>query len=48
MEEKTTEYDKYQLMWEALKGILIGKFNNTQDIIYLDILEIMQKFEKVE
>lgn len=42
------EYEKYQLMWESLIGVLVGKFNKTQDTIYLDIIEIMRKFEKIK
>lgn len=40
-------YEKEKEKREALKHILIGKFNSTQDTIYLDILtDIMQPLEK--
>lgn len=40
-------YEKEKGKLEALKHIFIGKFNSTQDTIYLDILtDIMQPLEK--
>ena len=48
MKDEIKEYEKYQLMWEALIGVLLGKFNQTQDTIYLDIIEIMHQFERVK
>lgn len=38
-------YEKEKEKWEALKQKTINLFNRSQDICYLNILEIMQEIE---
>ena len=42
------DYDKLQRNWERLYNFTSERFNATQDAIYLDVLEQMQRLEGKE
>lgn len=42
------DYDKLQENWERLYNFTSERFNATQDAIYLDVLEQMQRLEGKE
>lgn len=37
----------YETKWNVLIDVLLGKFNKSQDTIYLDIILIMKEIDKV-
>lgn len=45
-QKEIKELKKYKLMWNALAQKIIDLYNPSQEILYLDILTIMQELEK--